>query len=352
VQRGFKEAMKHVPVKQVGIEEKVVIKAFINTEQGIQNINSPEIACLPKDAIWLDLLDPDSEEEKAAESFFRIDVPNEQEIVEIEDSSRFYQRKDNTYVTATILSRLETGQISSGDVRFALTPATLVSVRYVDSKSFRVISNRLMHDSAEPESSDSIMEKMLALIVDDLADILEMVALEMDGLSHQIFYHPSPSETDVSPDHKLDLQEVIKDLGRYGEQVSEIRLSILNMNRLLIFLSQCGEKWWRQETRTRLVTLVRDTKSLTEHATFLANRVSFMLDAVLGMINIEQNNIIKIFSVAAVVFLPPTLIASIYGMNFRIMPELLWDFGYPVAICLMVISSLIPYVYFKRRKWL
>lgn len=251
-----------------------MIQAFINTEQGIRSINSVEISNLPNDAIWLDLLDPGEEEERAVESFLRIDVPTEQEIVEIEDSSRFYQRKDNIYVTATILTRLETGQVSDTDVRFALTPATLVSVRYQDSRPFRVFSNRLQRDSAEPESSDSIMEKMLELIVDDLADILEKVALEMDGLSHKIFFRSSvgkPLDVDAP---KVDLQEAIKELGRFGEQVSELRVSILNMNRLLIFLSQCAEKWWRSETRSRLQTLMRDVKSLTEHATFLANRVN------------------------------------------------------------------------------
>ncbi|MFH1117522.1 MAG: magnesium transporter CorA family protein [Pseudomonadota bacterium] len=329
-----------------------MIQAFINTETGIRNINSLELSRLPRDAVWLDLLDPDSEEERAVESFLRIDVPSEQEIVEIEDSSRYYQRRDNVYVTASILTRLETGQISDSDVRFALTPATLVSTRYEDSRPFRLFSGRLLRDSSELESSDSIMEKMLELIVDDLADILEKIALDVDKLSHQIFFSrpTGKAEGDSGPD--LLLQDVMKELGRFGEQVSETRLSILNMNRLLIFLSQCSEKWWRAETRSRLQTLIRDVRSLTEHAAFLANRVSFMLDGVLGMINIEQNNIIKIFSVAAVVFLPPTLIASIYGMNFRFMPELSWDLGYPVAISLMIVSALLPYSFFKRKGWL
>lgn len=329
-----------------------MIQAFINTEKGIRNINSLEISRLPREAVWLDLLDPDAEEEKAVESFLRIDVPSEQEIVEIEDSSRFYQRRDNIYVTATILSRLETGQIYDTDVRFALTPATLVSTRYEDSRPFRLFSGRLLRDSSGLESSDSIMEKMLELIVDDLADVLEKIALDVDRLSHQVFFSNPARKVKADYTPQPLLQDVIQELGRYGEQVSETRLSILNMNRLLIFLSQCGEKWWRPETRSRLHTLIRDVRSLTEHAAFLANRVNFMLDGVLGMINIEQNNIIKIFSVAAVMFLPPTLIASIYGMNFRFMPELHWNFGYPVAIGLIIVSAVLPYLFFRRKGWL
>jgi magnesium transporter len=120
----------------------------------------------------------------------------------------------------------------------------------------------------------------------------------------------------------------------------------------LIFLSQTRLKWWQPDTRTRLQTLLRDIRSLTEHATFLANRVNFILDATLGMINIEQNKIIKIFSVAAVVFLPPTLIASIYGMNFKLLPELQWAYGYPFSLALMVMAGVGPYLYFKHRGWL
>jgi len=210
----------------------------------------------------------------------------------------------------------------------------------------------LTYGGIQVQSSDSLMEIMLALIIDDLADSIEATALDLDRLAHGVFFAEPSKERRAALGANVDLKETITEIGKYGELVSEARLSVLNMNRLLIFLSQSGDGWWNPQTKAKLQTLIRDIRSLSEHASFLANRVNFILDGTLGLINIEQNNIIKIFSVAAVVFLPPTLIASIYGMNFRSMPELSWDFGYPLAICLMIFSAIMPYVYFKRRGWL
>jgi magnesium transporter len=233
-----------------------------------------------------------------------------------------------------------------------LTPNRLISVRYVESKPFKIFSNRILRDSAASESSDIIMERMFELVVDDLADILEETALNLDRLARSVFFSSVPGKATESDAPSVDLKEMITEIGRYGEFISEARLSVFNMNRLLLFLSQTNVEWWRPDTKARLQTLIRDIRSLTEHATFLANRVNFILDATLGMINIEQNKIIKIFSVAAVVFLPPTLIASVYGMNFKHIPELQWMFGYPMSIGLMVMAAVLPYWYFKRRGWL
>jgi len=325
--------------------------AYLKTTGGIRTIAWTRIADLPRETIWLDLLQPSPEDERIIENFLGVEVPTEQEIEEIEDSSRFYQKNDSIYLTVSILTRYDTGQPSSSDVRFILTPARLISVRYEESKPFRIFSSRLLHDREASESSDMIMERMLELVVDDLADMLEATALDIDGLARKVFFSTAPGKKAES-DADIDLKQMITEIGRYGEFISEARLSVFNMNRLLIFLSQTSAKWWQPDTRTRLQTLLRDVRSLTEHATFLSNRVNFILDATLGMINIEQNQIIKIFSVAAVVFLPPTLIASMYGMNFRFMPELGWVYGYPLSIVLMIMAAVLPYLYFKRRGWL
>ena len=328
-----------------------MITAYVKNEQGVHAVSLQDISDLPQHTVWLDLLEPSKSEEQIIESFLGIEVPTSQEIQEIEDSSRFYSRNENIYLTAALLIRLESAQPSSTDIRFILTPATVISVRYVDSRPFRLFTSRMVSGATHSESSDSLLQKMLEVIVDDLADILEATAFELDRMSHRVFFSGS-TNGDTAADENIDLKEAIAQIGKYGELVSEARLSVLNMNRLLIFLSQCGDGWWLPETKSRLQTLIRDIRSLTEHATFLSNRVNFILDGTLGMINIEQNKIIKIFSVAAVVFLPPTLIASIFGMNFRHMPELQWAFGYPVAIVLMIISAILPFFYFKRRGWL
>ncbi|AFM25931.1 magnesium transporter CorA family protein [Desulfomonile tiedjei] len=328
-----------------------MITAYVKAHDGIHPVSLKDISDFPEEMVWLDLLEPSKSEEQIIESFLGIEVPTSQELSEIEDSSRFYRREDTIYLTASILARLESEQPSTTDIRFILTPAAVISVRYVDSKRFRLFTSRLTRGASQIQSSDLLMESMLELIVDDLADSLEATALDLDRLAHRVFFS-GPTGKGEKGEKKVDLKEAITEIGKYGELVSEERLSVLNMNRLLIFLSQSGDGWWSPETKSRLQTLIRDVRSLTEHATFLANRVNFILDGTLGLINIEQNSIIKIFSVAAVVFLPPTLLASIYGMNFRAMPELGWEFGYPMALALMVISAILPYFYFKRRGWL
>jgi magnesium transporter len=326
--------------------------AYLKTELGVKALELTNVVDLPRETIWLDLLRPSSDEERLVEALLGIDVPTAREIEEIEDSSRFYQKAESTYLTVTLLTRLEDGQPAGADVRFILTPRRLISVRYVESKPFRIFSNRLLRDGAAGKSSDIMMDRMLELVVDDLADILEETALNLDRLARKVFFSSAPgtkSQTEAEP---VDLKDTITEIGRYGEFISEARLSVFNMNRLLIFLSQTGGQWWQSDTKARLQTLMRDIRSLNEHAGFLANRVDLILDATLGMINIEQNKIIKIFSVAAVVFLPPTLIASIFGMNFKHMPELEWVFGYPMSIGMMIMAAILPYWYFKRRGWL
>jgi magnesium transporter len=181
---------------------------------------------------------------------------------------------------------------------------------------------------------------LLEQIVDRLADIMEACVAELETISREIFGE------DGGRDHK----EVLRRIGRVGDLSTKAKDSLLSLNRMVLFLT--AQARVGKETRTRLKTLSRDVVSITEHATFVASKVTFLLDATLGLINIEQNNIIKIFSVAAVAFLPPTLIASIYGMNFQILPELGWEYGYPMALGLMVLSAVLPFWYFKHRGWL
>ena len=162
-------------------------------------------------------------------------------------------------------------------------------------------------------------------------------------------YEPEEHEKVAEP----HLQELLIDIGIEGDHASKIRESLVSITRMSMFLTQAVSGYTIcADFRERLLSLTRDVTSLADHASFLANKITFLLDATLGMLNIAQNNIIKIFSVAAVVFLPPTLIASIYGMNFRHMPELAQEYGYPLAILLMIVSAVLPYLYFKRKKWL
>jgi magnesium transporter len=192
---------------------------------------------------------------------------------------------------------------------------------------------------------------LLEAVVDRAADHLESVALVIDKTSHEVF-HTEPARRPRG----RDFQELLRRIGEEGDFNSKLRESLVSLLRLAAFLSSvldsADPKRSTREVKAHLKTLQRDIQSLTDHSTFISGKINFLLDAILGMISIEQNAIIKIFSVVAVIFLPPTLVASIYGMNFRFMPELAWPYGYPFAIGLMLLSALVPVIYFRRKGWL
>ncbi|HEX5796386.1 MAG TPA: magnesium transporter CorA family protein [Geminicoccaceae bacterium] len=304
----------------------------------------PELR-LPARTLWLDLYEPSETEEDAVERALGIDVPTREEMKEIEASSRLYREDSALFMTATVVAHAESETPESTAVTFILAGDRLVTVRYADPLPFRAFATyALRHPSACGDGA-AIFIGLLEAIVDRIADILEAAGADLDRLSREVF---SRSAAQTS----RDFQQLLSRLGRAGDLASKVRESLVSIGRLLAFAIQGAQSGGRKTGGSRLKTIGRDVASLSDHASFLSNKVSFLLDATLGMINIEQNAIIKIFSVAAVVFLPPTLIASIYGMNFEHMPELGWPLGYPLALALMVASAILPYWYFKRRRWL
>jgi magnesium transporter len=190
--------------------------------------------------------------------------------------------------------------------------------------------------------------ELLDAVIDRAADILERAGADIDKISHDIF-EPEGRRANRS----ITYQYIFKRIGRKGDLTSKVRESLVSIGRLVTFLSAVMEGVkWTKDMREQLKTMQRDVASLTDHASYLSNKITFVLDAMLGVVNLEQNNIIKLFSVMAVVLMPPTLIASIYGMNFKIMPELEWAHGYPYALVLMLAAAIVPYYIFKLKKWL
>lgn len=303
---------------------------------------------LPGEAIWLDLMAPTAEEERRVEALLGVEVPTREEMQEIEVSSRLYQENAAIYMTATVVSQAESERPQASAVSFILAGDRLVTVRYVDPQPFALFAARCQRAPVPHARGDAVLIGLLDALIDRIADVLEHIGLEVDAISHDVFEHPATSRV------SRDFHDILRRLGRRGDLTSKVRESLVSVGRLLMFFGQAGTANTKvaKDLRNRLRTMTRDVRSLTEHASFLSGKINFLLDATLGMINIEQNAIIKIFSVVAVVFLPPTLIASIYGMNFQFMPELHSVFGYPLALALMVGSALAPLVYFKRRGWL
>jgi magnesium transporter len=220
-------------------------------------------------------------------------------------------------------------------------------VRYDEPRPFAIVENKLGRACGPKVTGDSVLMDLLDAIVDRSADILERVAAEVDQISHSIF---EPDDAKVAQSYN----EVLKALGRKGDLTSKVRESQVSVGRLLSFLGHEAEVLkWTKDPRTQIQSMQRDVISLTDHASFLSNKITFLLDAMLGVVNIQQNAIIKIFSIMAVVFMPPTLVASIYGMNFHGgMIELDWEYGYVWALGLMVVVAILPIAFFKWKKWL
>jgi magnesium transporter len=306
---------------------------------------APDAAALPERTVWLDMHQPSAVEEAFVERALGIGVPTREEMKEIEASSRLYQEDGAVFMTATLLVKAGTEMPESTVMTFILARECLITVRYADPTPVRVFATYLERHPRVCEASEVVFAGLIEAIIDRIADVLEAVGADLDDLSREVFAREGrPSGR--------DFEELLSRVGHNGDLTSKARESLVTLGRVLMFVVQTGRLKARKTMQGQFKTLSRDVISLSDHASFLNNKINFLLDATLGMINIEQTNIIKLFSVVAVVFLPPTLIASIYGMNFELMPELGWPFGYPLALVLMLISAITPYAFFKRRGWL
>lgn len=302
---------------------------------------------LPEGATWIDLVHPTPKEEALIERSLGIKAPTHEEMQEIEPSSRLYQEKGALFLTAGIVSGDDAAHPESTAVTFILAGQRLVTIRYAEPRSFATFAAHAARQPGLYASGSMALVGLLEAVVDRTADILERVGTDLDTLSKDVFgvaAGPVPAQA-----ASRDFEKVPKRIARDQDLTAKARDSLVSLGRLLGFLALPGEVKQAKDLRARTKTLARDVASLTDHTAFISNNITFLLDASMGMINIEQNAIIKIFSVAAIVFLPPTLVAGICGMNFAAMPELGWHFGYPFAFLLMLLSVIPPYLWFKRR---
>jgi magnesium transporter len=342
-----------------------VISAFAVREGVLGPVGDVDPAALPTDALWLDLLSPTEEEEKAVERLLGVGIPTRQEMAEIEESARLYEERGALVMTAVVVTGVsERRRPTTAEVTFVLTPRTLVTVRYADPLPFRTFAAKCRRDPAAHDTSDLVFLSLVENVVNRLADVLEATDAQLDSLSEEVFDGDRAAEGALGPDEvrepertpgrpaRTDLQAVIKRLGRANSLTGKLRESLLSIGRMLAFFRQGMGERLRNGAKARLRTLDRDVASLTEYDAQLSAEISFLLEATFGLIGLEQNNNIKVFSIAAVLFLPPTLVGTVYGMNFEHMPELHWTIGYPFALGLMVLSAIAPYYWFKHRGWL
>lgn len=302
-------------------------------------------------AVWIDLLNPTPQEEKAVQDALHIEIPTREEMQEIESSSRLYREGDALFLTASFLYGVEVGEYASTPITFVLTNTTLITVRYATPKAFTVFGVRAQRQPGTLLiTPDAVMLHLFEQIVDRLADVLERLGADMDRASQRTF---RAARSNVKANRRDEqLKETLITLGQVGEVTSRTMETLIGLTRILTFIGAEKATAVRKENQNLLKTLVRDVRSLVDHSNALTSKAQFLLDAVLGVINVEQNNIIKTFTVASVALMPPTLIASIYGMNFESMPELKWAHGYPIALVMMVVSAILPVLYFRRKGWL
>jgi len=298
--------------------------------------------------IWVDLINPTREEDKQVEQALGISIPTREEMAEIEASSRIYHETGAHFLTATLVYQIDTPEPVPTTVTFILAGRRLVTVRYSQPKAFSIFLNKAQKGDTVCMTGEQVLIGLLEAIVDRAADLVERLQGDVDKLAQGIFTRKGGQQTRT---RRLDI--TLRQIGQIGELGSRVRESLHSLSRVLTYLTHISQdNGWDKPIRARIKTEVRDVQSLVDHVTYLTGRITFLLDATLGMINIEQNQIIKLFSVAAVVLMPPTLVASIYGMNFKNMPELDWVFGYPLALGLMVLAAILPFLFFKRKGWL
>jgi magnesium transporter len=323
-----------------------VLNVYVPGAKGLERVEVGIGAAIPDEAVWLDLLNPTAEEEKQVEQSLMIDVPSREEMREIETSNRLYEDNGTLYLTTTVVYKVDTDLPETTQVTFILSGSRLITNRYADLLSFRgFISFAETHPTA-CGSASLLLVGLLEATVNRIADVLERVGGDIDTVSTRVF--PRAGRRLASRNYQSELQRI----GEVGELISKARETLLSLTRLLGFLLQTGSGRVTQEARQSLRTVSRDVAALSDHATFLVDKAQFLLDATLGLVTIDQNNILKIFSVVTVLLLPPSVIGAYFGMNFTYIPLLHQPWGIWAGTAMMVVSALIPWVYFKRKGWL
>jgi magnesium transporter len=308
----------------------------------------------PEAAIWLDLLDPTGEDRARAEAIAGAALPTREALSEIETSSRIRSRGGVLYMSMPSAMPRPPGEPAGGPsgapIGFVLSKERLITVRFTPLPSFDAVSQRLAEGGEAPPSSLEIFVELCEEIVDRVADSLENLGADIDVLSRAAFHVDDPKgRKPVRSNRLLRLQ--LRRIGRFGDRLSQVRDSLLGLARVTAYATQNTKDWPGAPPAPRLASLSADVVSLNDYEAHLSNKAQFLLDAMVGLISIAQNDIFKVLTIVSIVGIPPTLVASLYGMNFHNMPELSWSFGYQWGLSMIVLSAIIPVVWFKLKGW-
>ena len=302
------------------------------------------------EAVWIDMVGAGEDETRKVEAVTGLDLPNRAELSEIEPSSRLAFEDGTLRLAAPVIARADTDHPILSHIGFILTPKLLVSVRYEPSKAFEAVARTVGPQCAHLTSAQ-VFASLIEAYVAGQADLLEAARGRLDEISHRAFRDPTQNRRRIKRSNQV-MREKLQALGRIGERTSIIRESLLCVDRALGYALETAHDWFDAETTRRLKAARDDINSLSLFEEHLLGKVQFLLDAVLGFISIEQNDIFKVLTVASVVGIFPTLVAGWYGMNFANMPELHWAHGYQFGISMIILSTVAPLLWFKWRGWL
>lgn len=324
-----------------------MIIAYCPTTNGLERIELAPEAPLPTTSIWIDLVSPTHEEQKAAEKLMGAGIPTRAEMGSIETSERLYVEPGAVVMTALLPIATRTPDQVLSSVTFVLSSKRLVTVRYGQPKTFDILSQKVQMDPSLIRKGPAVFFTMMDIIVDRCADEMELASTSYDKLAHQVFGDGLNTRKTAS------YQIAIKHLGQIGLRVAKMHDVCSGLARTLIYMSSHAKRLDLSDDQIAdCITHGRDIHSIKEHGDALDNKLSFLLDATVGLVTLEQNQISKIFTVLGLIFLPPTLIASIYGMNFRNMPELNWDLGFLFSLGLMFVSIIGTFLFFRWKRLL
>ncbi|MGH6671060.1 MAG: CorA family divalent cation transporter [Xanthobacteraceae bacterium] len=296
---------------------------------------------------WVDLLDPTDAERDAFERTFDLRVPSREALSEIEATSRLQIDGETLYLTAPLILPSANGPWVSAPAGFVLAKTVLLTVRSAQSPAFDNVIKEL--GPAEKFKPAFAFVRIIEELVDGLADLLEVSGHDLDEASHAIFRQQQARR--LSHETRL-LRQLMIHTGRTSERMARIHYSLVCLDRMAKFTIDRGRDWIGSDIAVRLQAVSSDITSLVQFAEGLVSRVQLLQDAATGIINIDQNDVMKVLTIASVVGIPPVLIAGIYGMNFKGMPEYNWAWGYPYALALIVVTALLPLIWFKWKDWI
>lgn len=297
--------------------------------------------------LWVDLFDPSPEEAERVARDYQVRVPSRESLQEIETSSRLRAEGRTLYASMPLAARDDRAGYMPVPLGFILTPQLLVTVRYSELHAFTAAAERA---AAETPCSAALFVVLVEGLVDFGADTLENLNASLASVSARAFARHASGRGRRRRIAQA-LHESLDEVGAAGDHLSRVRESLLGLQRISGFVADLTTEWFPQDLRVRLQTARQDLQSLVDYEGHLFAKAQFLLDAILGLISTEQNEIFKVLTIVSVVGVPPTLIASLYGMNFHTMPELGWRYGYAYGLALIALSTVLPILWFKRRGW-